>query len=75
MSDPYHQCRVEVETNPSMIRTFLVVDTGGMTEKQATGNISKSLASVYVGYSMQYIYAGTANSDHPIREPVGFLTK
>ena len=47
-----HQCRVEVETDPSMIQTFLVVDTGGMTEEQATENISKSLTFVYVGYSI-----------------------
>ena len=47
-----HQCRVEVETDPSMIQIFLVVDTGGMTEKQATGNISKSLNFVHVDYGI-----------------------
>ena len=65
-----HWCRVEVETNPSMIQTFLVVDTGRMTGEQAMGNISKSPTFVYIGYSThlnrcwsQYIYAGTTNSD------------
>ena len=33
-----HQCRVEVETDPLMIRTFLVVNTGELTEENKTEN-------------------------------------
>ena len=47
-----HQRGVEVETDPLMIQTFLIVDSGGMAGEQATGSILKSPILIHVGYGI-----------------------